>query len=500
MNSATKKPNLVFLFTDQQRADTLAAYGNNAIKMPNLNQFARSSTVFLRAYCTQPICTPSRGSIMTGLWPHQHGCTENNLILSEDIPVLIEYLPAKEWHTAYYGKWHLGDELFRQHGFDEWISIEDQYNDYFRAGRDLKTRSSYHGFLSDQGLRPENGHHFKRTEVARYPEKLSKPAFLASKASHYLEARSKDKRPFVLYVNFLEPHPPYTGPRDNHHDWREIEPPLSLKEEPDGRGSLTAWLMGRYQRIHGSSGFSLSTDDDWRRQIARYWGLCSQVDAAVGHILVRLRQLELEKDTIVVFTSDHGDQLGDHGCHQKGVMYEQSVRIPLMIHLPGQKAMSVFRKPISQIDLVPTLLDLLGLEPRPGFPGTSLCSILEGRPPRHSADAFIEWNFNRLGREMRDSPNPGMREEMVEIGSERFGKQRAEASVYQDIRTIISSDGWKLNYSSRELHELYNLDSDPQEINNCIDDEDNKKIVSTLTEKLKRWLDATEDDFSINGI
>src|SRR5690554_2482467 len=137
-----KKPNLVFIFTDQQRADTL----NNYI-MPNLYSFARESIVFEKAYVTQPVCTPSRSSIMTGLYPHSNGCTENNVCLSDEIPLLNEMLQKKIWTTAYYGKYHLGNEIFKQHGFDEWISTEDMYSKYYTSEKDKKQRSNYHHYL-----------------------------------------------------------------------------------------------------------------------------------------------------------------------------------------------------------------------------------------------------------------------------------------------------------------------------------------------------------------
>ena len=129
------RPNLLFLFTDEQRADTMAAYGNSRIEMPNLNRLAEQSVVFDRAYVTQPVCTPSRSTIMTGLWPHTSGCTANNIALRDDTPCLPEML-RDDYATAYHGKWHLGDEIFAQHGFDEWVSIDDLYAPHCSPGRD----------------------------------------------------------------------------------------------------------------------------------------------------------------------------------------------------------------------------------------------------------------------------------------------------------------------------------------------------------------------------
>jgi arylsulfatase A-like enzyme len=149
----TKKPNLLFIWTDEQRADTMAAYGNHRIHTPNLNKLAGQSIVFENAYVTQPVCTPNRSAVMTGLWPHQSGCVKNNIPLPSDIPCLPELLDDIDYCTAYMGKWHLGDEIFAHHGFEEWVSIEDGYRRYYSEGRDRNKRSDYHQFLTENGYK-----------------------------------------------------------------------------------------------------------------------------------------------------------------------------------------------------------------------------------------------------------------------------------------------------------------------------------------------------------
>ncbi len=131
-----KTPNLLFIYTDEQAINTLAAYGNSQIDMPNLNRLAEQSTVFEQAYVTQPVCTPSRSTLLTGQYPHTNSCIENNIPLKNGTPCLPEMLVNGKYATAHIGKWHLGDELYAQHGFDKWISIEDNYNKYFTEGKD----------------------------------------------------------------------------------------------------------------------------------------------------------------------------------------------------------------------------------------------------------------------------------------------------------------------------------------------------------------------------
>jgi arylsulfatase A-like enzyme len=261
-------PNLLFLFTDEQRADSLATYGNQRIQMPNLDQLASEGIVFDQPYVTQPVCTPSRSSILTGLWPHTNGCTANNLRLRPDTPCFPEMLPAGKYATAYHGKWHLGDEIYAQHGFDEWRSIEDMYRGHFAPDRDQDDRSSYHHFLVEEGFSPEDGNVFGRHQATRLPEAFGKPAYLAAEASRFI--REHVEHPFVLFVNFLEPHMPFFGPRDDQYDPMEVDLPANFDALPSEDQPLKTRLLQKAYFEKGHSGFPLRTEGDWRRLIANY--------------------------------------------------------------------------------------------------------------------------------------------------------------------------------------------------------------------------------------
>ncbi len=479
-------PNLLFLFTDEQRADTLAAYGNTRIQMPNLNRLASESVVFDPAYVTQPVCTPSRSSIMTGLWPHTNGCTENNVPLAPDTPCLPERIERGDYATAYHGKWHLGDEIFAQHGFDEWISIEDGYRSHYREGRDRAARSSYHHFLVENGFAPANGEAFGRGETARFAEESSKPAFLAREASRFIRAHAA--HPWILYVNFLEPHMPFFGPRDDQHAPEAIELPGNFECVPDETQPLKTRLLAEHYRRQ-----SLASETDWRRLIANYWGLCSLVDTHVGTILDTLDACGLRDNTIVVYTSDHGDMMGSHRLLAKCVMFEEAVRVPMLVRLPGQSASRRVRGPVSQIDLVPTLLDLLG-QPVP--------AELSGKSLRHAVErsgdegleehVCIEWNGpnNGLGDVNGSVQVPDWMETMAP-------RERIAAATRDPVRTVVSPDGWKLNCSPLGEHELYNLAEDPGETNNRAAEAEQRPRMQALADRLRRWQDETNDTIEL---
>ncbi|HRU04182.1 MAG TPA: sulfatase-like hydrolase/transferase [Candidatus Brocadiia bacterium] len=481
-------PNLLFIFTDEQRADTMAAYGNTKIQTPNLDRLARQSVLFERAYVTQTVCTPSRSTLLTGLYPHTNGCVENNLPLRPDTPCLPEMLPPGRWATGYHGKWHLGDEIFAQHGFEEWRGIEDAYAGYYGPGRDRNARSAYHHWLIEQGVRPQNGSAFGRGEAARLPEHLGKPAFLARTASDFI--RRHRAEPFVLFVNFLEPHMPFFGPRDAQHAPGSVDLPANFGAPPTVRQPLKTRMMQRHYEEKGFGG-PLRSEDDWRGLIARYWGLCSLVDTHVGAILRTLEECGLDDKTIVVYTSDHGDMMGSHRLLAKCVQFEEAARVPMMIRLPGQRDGRRVAAPVSHIDMIPTLLDLLDAPAPPHLQGRSLRPELEGRAsaPR---DVVFEWNGmnNGMGDKLG---GVSLSDSMTALAT----PEQAVAAIGDPVRSIVSPDGWKLNCSPLGEHELYNLNEDPIETRNLYGQPETRAVAARLRQGLAQWQERTADAVSL---
>ncbi len=468
------RPNLLFIWTDEQRADTMAAYGNAMIRSPNLNRLAAESAVFRRAYVTQPVCTPSRSSVMTGLWPHVSGCTANNIPLRPETKVLPQLLGDADYRTAYMGKWHLGDEIFAQHGFDEWVSIEDGYARYYRPGRDRDARSDYHHFLVEKGYQPDRGDRFSRSFAARRPIEHCKPAFLEQRACDFL--RRHRNRPFALYINFLEPHMPFFGPLDHVHDPDEIELPETFDDpleenEPLRYRAKRLACMERY----GKDAPTI------RALISRYYGLVTQVDRSVGGILKTLDELGLADDTIVVYTSDHGDMMGAHKLVAKSVMYEEAVRVPWLVRAPRLgRRQRILEQPTSHIDLVPTLLELMGGESRDDLPGRSLVPVLRGqeKTPR---DVHIEWNPGQ-GALRKTRAIPGL-----------ASKAELQRVAVESTRTVITPDGWKLCLSDRDRCQLFALRDDPGETRNLYDSGRHGDVIKRLAKKIHRWQERNGD-------
>lgn len=452
------KPNLLFIWTDEQRADTMAAYGNHRFHVPNLNKLAAQSVVFDRCYDTQPVCTPARSSVMTGQWPHANGCSHNNIPLKRETHTLPELVADPAYRTAYMGKWHLGDELYAQHGFEQWVSMEDIYNDYFTPGHDKEARSSYHHFLLAQGYKADKKGAFSRKLASDLPIEHCKPAFLAGEASTFIQKNKA--QPWMLYVNFLEPHMPFNGPLNDLHS--EVEAPVPenypgfpIEKEPE-------YYKAKRQDFleNGFEGQELKTRAGFQRLNRNYAGLCAQVDLAVGRILKSLEESGQSGNTIIVFTTDHGEMMGAHTLLAKSVFYEEAIHVPMLLHVPfRQTVQQHVAQPVSHIDVVPTLLHLMGKPTPESLPGASLVPLIEGKQSRED-HVFIEWH----------RPNG---------------------------RTVISPDGWKMSLYDGDNCLLFNRGKDPLELTNLYYRPESKPVIARLRARLDKWQQRVKDDVKV---
>ena len=488
-----KKPNLLFIYTDEQRFDTLACYGNKTIEMPNLNRLAEKSTVFEKAYVTQPVCTPSRSSLLTGLTPHSCQMTTNNLMLPDKIKCLPEYL-SDDYVCAHHGKWHLGDEIFSQHGFDEWMATEDSYHAFYRADRDQTERSPYHDFLRSQGVEydlPESVPELVRTrffrdQVARLPEEMSRPAYLGNTACRFLRDRAADEKPFALYVNFLEPHMPFYSCRDKQYAPGDITvTPNFLHDLPANAPRRLLAHVAKFRKGYEIDK-PLETEEQWRTLYARYWGMCSLLDTHAGRILQQLEDSGLADNTIVVFTSDHGDMMGSHRLLGKGNMFEEASRVPLLMHLPGQTAQKRIKGPVSQLDVVPTVLDAMGFDLPAELEGCSRLDAVRNGAENLNSDVFIEWHGRGTGRQPENLLQPQSSDDAPKLDPENPEREC--------IRTIVTPEQWKLNISSIGDHELYDLNNDPYEMNNLINDPTYQALIRDLRKRIHSWQVRTADN------
>ncbi|MYA62599.1 MAG: sulfatase-like hydrolase/transferase, partial [Dehalococcoidia bacterium] len=342
------RPNIVFVFSDQQRQDTLACYGADWMNVPNLNALADESFVFENAYVAQPVCTPARATIMTGLYPHAAGPIVNQIHLSEDTPVIAEMI-SDDYIKGYMGKWHLGNDLVAQHGFDVWKSAEDSHR--YDKPEQRYMVSSYNKYLVEQGYEPDRVRDgvgvFSSNMHYDLPEEHQMGSYLGDQAAEFIE-ENKD-RPFVLYVSTFEPHSPYHGPYMDMYDPETLPVGPAFLQKPE-----TASLVNRvranyflqfmlegvdqtqddYMMRYAAAREDVTTELGWRTLRAHYMANITQVDRMVGKITSALERAGVADNTVVVFTSEHGDMMGDHGMLEKRSFFEEASRVPLLMRVP----------------------------------------------------------------------------------------------------------------------------------------------------------------------
>jgi arylsulfatase A-like enzyme len=477
--AAKRKPNLILFLPDQQRADTLACYGGVKVHAPNLNKLASESVIFERAYVTHPVCTPSRSSLMTGTWPHINGCTRNSVPLDRRFLVFPELMEDKDYRTAYLGKWHLGEDGPAGRGFQQWVSTDDH--------------GDYTNFLISEGITPDKSNErFSELAISNLPIEVSRPKFLEKHACDFIEKHQRD--PFILVVGFVEPHSPYNGPLNDDHALGELEldKTATLPESDDI--PLRYRLMREWQQAEAildrerlpTQLFFGITPEEYRSIKQRYLGLVTLVDQSIGAILDCLERFGLSDHTIVVHTSDHGDSLGAHHLFGKETMFEEAARVPFLIRLLGKAHSKMISRPVSHIDFVPTLLDLLGQQNHPQCAGKSLLPVINeeavvaGVSPASAppGNVFIEWAPNRT---------------KIKKGTKLARRRMIKRAVEESTRAIVSPDGWKLCLRDKDSNELYNLKEDPFETRNLYSDRQYASVISRLASEIHHWQQSAND-------
>ena len=362
-----KTPNLLLIVTDQQARSTLAAYGNDLIQVPRMNELAERSTVFHRAYCAQPVCGPARACLFTGTWPHYNGqITLDKHPMHNHIPCLNDLLDDR-WVRGFFGR--SGHHRYadgpapRAGGLDE-IDFNDAPSDQL---------------LSAYGLTPADRISFGKADRPAIPEHLGGPSTIAANACDFIRRHSG--RPFALTLCFYEPHDPLSGPLNNLHPFDEVPLPHNWHHPPGPDQPRKALLEHLFILNHSKDGVALRSELAWRLLIQRYWGLCAQVDRALGQVFDQLDASGATADTLIVFTSDHGEMGGSHQLFGKNLMFEESIGVPLLISRPSQQHARQVCAPTGHVDIVPTVLEELGVSGPAHLQGRSLTPWLNGCDP-----------------------------------------------------------------------------------------------------------------------
>jgi arylsulfatase A-like enzyme len=461
--AASAKPNVLFLISDDL-ANVLAVSGDPRAKTPNLDKLAARGVRFDRAYCTYPICGPSRNSMLTGLYPNSTGSLGNGTMFRQTIPTHIS-LPQAFRHAGYLavriGKlYHYSvPGSVGTDGHDDPASWEIEFNP---AGVD-KLEEEPKIFT----LVPGNFGSALSWYASPKSDEHHTDAMLAADAEWVLERAAKRKdRPFFLAVGFFRPHTPFVAPKDPYFGYYpEAEMPIVGGIEED-QADIPAPALGSRKPEEKNL-----TDDLRRKAVQAYYASVSFMDTQVGRVLNALDRLGLAENTIIVFTSDHGYHLGEHGLWKKQSLFEESARVPLLMVAPGvSKRGSVVKTPVSLVDLYPTLTELAGVKAPSNLQGQSLVPLL-----KDSSAKSRGWALTQVVRGGGGGGGGGGGKKKAAAQSELAEGGRRKAAAAQgdgDGRIFgytLRTPRWRYTEwgdGGKHGRELYDHDNDPKELKN----------------------------------
>lgn len=469
-----KRPNILWLTTDQQRADTIHALGNLYIDTPNLDKLCSQGVSFTNSYCQSPICTPSRASFLSGRYP---SAINANLNGAENLPEHCTLITKRLADAGYYcglmGKLHITSAWD-----DQEPRMDDGYA-YFShnlgSGHFLnRPDNPYVKWLSEKGVDwhdifttndKRDYHWYKETASAE----LRQTAWLAEEAIRFIKERSATDQPWMLSVNCFDPHPPYDAPMELVEKYlqRDIPDPIYSDEDLTINGKLKDFFF--QSSAH-------PTDDAVRRNKASYYGMIELVDRHYGRIIDALDELGIREDTLVIFHSDHGEMLGDHGLTHKGCRFYQGlVHVPLIMSMPSAFRQNVRYDGLVELtDIAATIADICGIACGDSH-GISLKPILDGSAGSNGRKFVRTEYYDTLEI---DPCYDGLRAE-----GEAAGEEVADCSY----ATMYFDGRYKLNvYHGTHFGELYDLQNDPTEQKNLWDEESSKD------RKLAMLLDSYE--------
>ncbi len=517
----SKQPNFVFIITDQHRADHLGCYGHPVLKTPHIDSLAARGRSFDKFYVSCAICMPNRSTLMTGRMPSVHGVRHNGIPLDQGEATFVDLLREQGYSTALIGKSHLqnmtngpaaygrpepeegkkpaperfrearvynhGDEAYDQETPERWdehstFDVKTPFYGFetvkLQTGHGDEVGGDYTRWLEGRhensrnlrGAENQLDHDYTCPQAWRtaIPEEDYPTSYITQHSLEYLDehAKSNGDKPFFMMMSYPDPHHPFTPPGKY---WDMYKPEDMVIPESFHTNTApppnVAWAHERRENgtqvTTSQSLFALAEEQHLREALALTCGMISMIDDSVGQILAKLDELGMADNTVVVFTTDHGDLLGDHQLILKGpIHYHGLIRVPFIWADTPDRASAGFSSALSStVDIAQTILDRAGLDPYYGIQGRSLLPEIGGAEDQGSGAALVE----------QEEPRP------------YFGLKQPIR-----LRTLVT-DRYRMSiYHGVEWGEIYDLEQDPGEINNLWDDPDFVATKAMLMEKLAR--------------
>lgn len=450
-----RAPNIIFVLTDDQRYDELG-FMNPVIDTPNMDRIAAEGVHFANAFVTTALCSPSRASILTGQYMHNHGVVDNNAPPREGLRYFPEFLQEAGYDTAFIGKWHMGEAVSSgstrdepQPGFDHWVSFAGQGH-YYPVRRDGWTnklnvngeRVDQRGYITDE---------------------------LTDYAMDWLAERG-DATPFFLYLSHKAVHADF-APAERHREQyadRTVPVPDSQADTPENRRGKPLWVQNQRNSWHGVD-FPYHSSLDVQSYKMQYHRALSAVDESLGRLFEWLEETGRLDDTVLVLMGDNGFLFGEHGLIDKRNAYEESMRVPLLMRGPSLPAGHVAEEIVANIDIAATFLDMAGVPTSPQFDGESFYAIAQGEP------------------------QPGWRDELLYEYYWEFNYPSTPTTFAlrtPDYKFIQYHGVW-------DTDELYDMRNDPREMHNLIDDDEYLAVVAEMRDRLYARLEDRDGGHAV---
>jgi len=384
-----KRPNILLFFTDQQRFDTIGALGNPVIRTPNLDRLVNSGVAFTSAYSPSPVCVSARCSMIYGQYPARTGCYDNSFNMPTDQRnTFMGMLTEAGWRTHGVGKCHFRPDWRALRGFET--------RDYMEEMLPVREDGGYTEYLMANGYEHVVDPHGVRGEMYYIPQPSSLPPeahptqWIGDRSVNFIEREAEQEQPWFLFSSFIHPHPPFSPPQPWHKLYRA--PLMPLPNVPQDCEALHTWINRNQNRYkYRDQGI----DQNLMRNIkAYYYATISFIDYQIGRVLDALERTHQLDTTLILFTSDHGEHLGDYHCFGKRSMHDSCARVPLIASLPGRFDGGVpCDAPASLVDIMPTVLAAAGVEPTHAPDGVDLADLSIGRAPRKAV--FSQYQKNQ---------------------------------------------------------------------------------------------------------
>ncbi|MBX2878831.1 MAG: choline-sulfatase [Granulosicoccus sp.] len=450
------QPNIVLVMADQMTAFALSMYGNTVTQTPNLDQLASSGTVFQNAYCNYPLCAPARFSLMSGRLPSRIGAYDNAAELPASIPTIAHYLRDAGYYTCLAGKMHfVGPD--QHHGMEDRLTTEIYPADFSWTPPETYAAMSTSGLADDEEVPLGVSSVETITDAAPVSRSLQMDYDdeVIHRACQHLYDRKRygDGRPLFMTVSFTQPHDPYVSRREfwDLYEDEDIDdprvPPIPLKQmDPHSQSLFHHYSLHKFD----------VTQDIYRRARHGYYAMISDVDNKLGLLRTALADCGMTDNTIVIFTSDHGDMLGERGLWFKKTLYEPAIRIPMIMSWPGRTTPAKIQAPCSLVDLLPTIVEMAT---------GSTDSLLTEADGESLVDLFST-----------DMPERAVKSEHIDGGTIA-------------PRVMLRKGTMKMVYSEEYPMQLFNLEDDPGELNDLAATSEWKQTRDSLLQEIEATWD-----------